>query len=194
MTRQLPPTFHGDVNSWAREITEYLQNRDGVESEVIPKTAFLQHQTGGERAADDGLLMYDPAAGFAVMSKGGGWVPLAFDISYVYNVDYTDVTATDTWTAFTPTSTPTLEPGTYNIVIQGRATATGGNASLQFRYVTDGTPVATGPERDLDNGDSEQVTDVLTLTTAAGSTELQVRGNNILLENFTAHMTRIGGL
>ncbi len=76
-TRALPPFPPGgdDWRSWALQLVEFLRNRDESRAEVIPQSVLLEHQRTGTpaRAAQEGVLMYDPVAGYPVVSKGGKW-------------------------------------------------------------------------------------------------------------------------
>ena len=69
MTQQhrAPEPRGGDLHAWARRLMLYLgQTR-----------SLIVQQTGGESAADDGVLMWDRSTAYPVVSKGGEWRTIA---------------------------------------------------------------------------------------------------------------------
>lgn len=85
MTSEIPPNpaDFRSMQEWAEKLYEYFvaQTRIGADNDPLP--ILLAHRQGGltERAATDGILMYDPSTGKVVVSKDGAFEPLAFDTS-----------------------------------------------------------------------------------------------------------------
>ena len=69
MSAEQPPSFTGNVAAWATQLVGYLTRRSNA-------AVTLPHMVGGEKATVDGMLMWDPSAGKAVVSSGGAWVAL----------------------------------------------------------------------------------------------------------------------
>ena len=90
MPANLPPNPSSAASTaqWARHLYEYLLKQTRVRQANDPLPILLPHRTTAamERAAVDGVLMYQPLYGCASMSVGGEWVPLrsapAFEYSY----------------------------------------------------------------------------------------------------------------
>lgn len=101
MTAPVPPVTGSDWQPWARQLRTFLQR--GL--------SLLQRKDGDSRAAEDGIILWDAANGYPVISTGGdfeqipvfGNVPasasatgtagqMAWDADYIYVC-----TATDTW-------------------------------------------------------------------------------------------------
>lgn len=78
MRRNLPPYPTGDLNAWARQITDFLisaQNSEQGGTKAAP--VALQHKVSDERAFQDGVLMYDPITDNIVVSVNNVWEPLS---------------------------------------------------------------------------------------------------------------------
>jgi hypothetical protein len=85
----LPPfPSGGNWREWARQLVEYLQNRDLSQAETLPQPVFLQHQILPDmsRAFQDGILMYDPALQSPVYSHNGQWKTFDTTTSISYDV------------------------------------------------------------------------------------------------------------
>jgi hypothetical protein len=90
MARALPPSpsEFRSLNEWATELYEFFlaQTRAGEDNDPLP--VLLPHRTQGvmERAAVNGILLFDPDYDTPVVSETGAWEPLRntpqFAISY----------------------------------------------------------------------------------------------------------------
>lgn len=93
-----------DWKAWARRMMQYLgQTR-------IP----LVQQTGGEPAADDGLLMWDRENKYPVVSKDGEWVQVVLEDGQYAGAVSTDQTAALANTAYALTYTSSVADGVTN--------------------------------------------------------------------------------
>lgn len=74
------PASYVDTKAWAVQFYEFYVNQTQVSASNDPQPVLLAHQTVDQlaRAAQSGVVMYDPAIGNVVVSKGGVWLPLAF--------------------------------------------------------------------------------------------------------------------
>ena len=193
MSRQLPPYPSGDLRQWATQLVEYLQNRDGVESEVIPAPVALSHRIGQERALQDGVLMYNPELGRAELTVSGEWLPIAHDVAVAFTNQINGLVLTDPYQPLVFQSPlPPLPAGTYSVSIQLRVTGTGGAAFFQLRITEGGTPVAEGVENSLENGEVAYVPIPFIVSTTSGDLALEARGNNATIETGVVTITRIG--
>lgn len=106
MTQQYraPEPRGDDWKAWARRMMQYLgQTR-------IP----LVQQTGGEPAADDGLLMWDRENKYPVVSKDGEWVQVVLEDGQYAGAVSTDQTAALANTAYALTYTSSIADGVTN--------------------------------------------------------------------------------
>lgn len=106
MTQQYraPEPRGDDWKAWARRMMQYLgQTR-------IP----LVQQTGGEPAADDGLLMWDRENKYPVVSKDGEWVQVVLEDGQYSGAVSTDQTAALANTAYALTYTSSVADGVTN--------------------------------------------------------------------------------
>ena len=106
MTQQYraPEPRGDDWKAWARRMMQYLgQTR-------IP----LVQQTGGEPAADDGLLMWDRENKYPVVSKDGEWVQVVLEDGQYSGAVSTDQTAALANTAYALTYTSSIADGVTN--------------------------------------------------------------------------------
>jgi len=106
MTQQYraPEPRGDDWKAWARRMMQYLgQTR-------IP----LVQQTGGEPAADDGLLMWDRENKYPVVSKDGEWVQVVLEDGQYAGAISTDQTAALANTAYALTYTSSVADGVTN--------------------------------------------------------------------------------
>lgn len=106
MTQQYraPEPRGDDWKAWARRMMQYLgQTR-------IP----LVQQTGGEPAADDGLLMWDRENKYPVVSKDGEWVQVVLEGGQYAGAVSTDQTAASTNAAYALTYTSSIADGVTN--------------------------------------------------------------------------------
>lgn len=106
MTQQYraPEPRGDDWKAWARRMMQYLgQTR-------IP----LVQQTGGEPAADDGMLMWDRENKYPVVSKNGEWVQVVLEDGQYAGAVSADQTAASTNTAYALTYTSSIADGVTN--------------------------------------------------------------------------------
>lgn len=103
--QQRPPEPRGDDwKTWARRLMQHLSQ---VRSPLV-------QQTGGESAAEDGVLMWDRANGYPVVSKNGEWRQVVLeDGQYMAGIT-TDQTAAAVNTAYKLTYTPSVSSGIAN--------------------------------------------------------------------------------
>lgn len=106
MTQQYqPPTPQGnDWMTWARRLATYLSQT---------RSALVQ-QTGDERAPDDGILMWDRANKYPVVSKNGVWTQIVLEDGRYLGAITTDQTAAATNTAYALTYTSAINNGISN--------------------------------------------------------------------------------
>lgn len=71
MNKGTPPQPIGNLHAWALQLVEWLASEEP--QEVTANPVLLQHKAGGEKAATDGLVMYDPTLQEPVYSKNGAW-------------------------------------------------------------------------------------------------------------------------
>lgn len=76
---ELPPnpSLYRNPQEWQLKLYEYLLTQTRVGEVNNPLPVLLPFKTGDERAAQDGVMMYDPVAARVVVAKGGVWVALA---------------------------------------------------------------------------------------------------------------------
>jgi hypothetical protein len=106
MTQQYraPEPQGDDWKSWARRMMLYLgQTRSP-----------LVQQTGGESAAEDGVLMWDRTNEYPVVSKNGAWRQVVLEDGHYDGTISTDQTAASTNTAYALTFTEDLAEGITN--------------------------------------------------------------------------------
>ena len=106
MTQQYraPEPQGDDWKSWARRMMLYLgQTRSP-----------LVQQTGGESAAEDGVLMWDRINLYPVVSKNGEWRQIVLEDGHYDGTISTDQTAASTNTAYALTFTEDLAEGITN--------------------------------------------------------------------------------
>ena len=106
MTQQYraPEPQGDDWKSWARRMMLYLgQTRSP-----------LVQQTGGESAAEDGVLMWDRINEYPVVSKNGEWRQVVLEDGHYDGTVSTDQTAASTNTAYALTFTEDLAEGITN--------------------------------------------------------------------------------
>lgn len=97
MSNSVPPNpeFFGNMRDWARAFYEFqlTQTRIGQANDPLP--VLLAHRTGGivERAATDGVLMYDPTYETPIISIDDAWEPTRTKPQFL--IDYDTPAATD---------------------------------------------------------------------------------------------------
>lgn len=70
-----------NLQGWADQLYRYLIAEAPVTGRANPTPVLLAHRTGGidERAATDGVLLYDPTIKTVVVSEDGVWRPIAME-------------------------------------------------------------------------------------------------------------------
>ncbi len=135
-----PPPVTGDLQIWAQNIVAYLR-----------RTATrLQFKGASSSAVDDGSIMWDPAGGYPVVSKGGAWRQIVLADGYAIFGQDADVTAASANTAYkialdniasqgiTLTGSPAtditfVEGGLYEIAFTAQISSSSGSA-VNFRF------------------------------------------------------------
>ena len=106
MTQQhrAPEPRGDDWMAWGRRLMLYLgQTR-----------SQLVQQTGGESAAEDGVIMWDRENKYPVVSKDGAWVQVVLEDGQYAGAVTTDQTAASTNTAYALTYTSSIAEGVTN--------------------------------------------------------------------------------
>lgn len=85
-----PPPVTGNIGIWAQNVVTYLQR-------TASRLAFRRSEA---RAAEDGVLLWDEANGYPVVSKSGEFRQLVLADGYAFIGRSTDVTAAATSTAY----------------------------------------------------------------------------------------------
>jgi len=76
------PTQFRSIEDWANQMYEWQLANTTIGTTVEPAAVLLAHQTGDERAATDGILMYDPVTQEPLVASDGAWVPITTLPSY----------------------------------------------------------------------------------------------------------------
>ena len=80
---RLPPNPRQapSLEVWATQFYQYYINNSLNTAVNDPRPELLAHQKPASRdsAATAGTLMYDPVIGNVVVSKGGVWLPIAYE-------------------------------------------------------------------------------------------------------------------
>mgnify|MGYP003690620839 CR=1 FL=1 len=69
MTSPVPPTVGPDIFEWARTFTTWTRR-------ALTQLVF---KPSGAAAIENGTLLWDEAAGYPVVSKGGEWVQIVLE-------------------------------------------------------------------------------------------------------------------
>lgn len=69
------PSRYEDWRSWAKDLVK-LAEQPATNQRPSPTILLLRHMSGGESAAIDGLVMFDPVQGCPVYSHNGAWHPM----------------------------------------------------------------------------------------------------------------------
>lgn len=135
-----PPPVTADLQVWAQNVVAYLR-----------RTATrLQFKSASSSAVDDGSIMWDPAGGYPVVSKGGVWREIVLADGYAIFGQDADVTAAAANTAYkialdniasqgiTLTGSPLteitfVEGGLYEIAFTAQISSTSSSA-VNFRF------------------------------------------------------------
>jgi len=189
-----PPSPTGnDWQSWARQLNEYLVRQ--TDSEIVPEPVLLEHKATREaKASTDGVLMYNPQLGKAEIAVSNEWVPIATDNAVTFTSLILTLVLTDTYQNVPIANVPPiLEAGTYQIIINVKATGTGGGAFFQLRMSRSGGGSFEGTENEIGNGETAYVPVALTISSdSPGSLTLEARGNAATISGNEITVTRIG--
>ena len=190
---RLPPFPTGDLRVWANQLVEYLQQREGIGSEVLPTSISLQHRIDDSaKAIQDGILMYDPVLSKPLVSISGAWVPIAIDIATTYRATVSTLVLTDAWQDITSTFPSTFDDGTYQLILYLKLTGTGGAAEWQIRVTSNGVPVVTGAVNSIGNGETEYIALDFIISATGDPLQLEARGINATLEDGSGTAVRLG--
>ena len=103
MSRILPPITM-DMNQWAENLRRYL-------GRALDQLNF---KDAAASASEDGILLWDAAEGYPVVSKNGEWRQVVLEDGHYDGTVSTDQTAASPNTAYALTFTPTLASGIAN--------------------------------------------------------------------------------
>jgi len=167
MSRALPPSpaAFRSVDQWARQFYEYTLAQTRVQQENDPLPVLLPHRTASvmERAAQTGVILYQPTYETPVISANNEWVPIRtarlVELTYELGaaVDGSAVVVGANKLPFntlqkdlaiwgvpdTATNTITLLQGTYYISGFYTLTKTSGGAKAFTTYLADATALDT---------------------------------------------------
>jgi hypothetical protein len=104
MTSPVPPTVGPDIFEWARTFTTWTRR-------ALTQLVF---KPSGAAAVENGTLLWDEAAGYPVVSKGGEWVQIVLEDGKYSGTIATDQTAASTNTAYALTYTSSTADGIAN--------------------------------------------------------------------------------
>jgi hypothetical protein len=104
MTSPVPPTVGPDIFEWARTFTTWTRR-------ALTQLVF---KPSGAAAIENGTLLWDEAAGYPVVSKGGEWVQVVLEDGKYSGAITTDQTAASTNTAYALTYTSSAADGIAN--------------------------------------------------------------------------------
>jgi hypothetical protein len=85
MANRVPPNPSGfrDINQWAAQFYEYSLANVAISGITNPQPVLLPHKSlnAMERAAQSGVLLYDPVQKSVVYSEDGVWRPIGMDFA-----------------------------------------------------------------------------------------------------------------
>ena len=134
------PTVSDDIRGWAMNLTRYL-------AQSASKLAF---KVSGATAAENGVILWDDANGYAVVSKGGEWRQIVLADGYAILGQDSDITAAAADTAYkvtldgialqgiTLTGSPLtditfVEAGLYSLAFTAQISSTS-SSTVNFRF------------------------------------------------------------
>lgn len=135
-----PPPVTENIQVWAQNVVTYLQR-------TASRLAFRR---GDARATEDGVILWDEASGYPVVSKGGEYRQIVLADGYAFLGQDTNITAAAADTAYAITyDTPAMasgislgtpasrivfaEGGTYLLAFSAQVTSTSGS-TVEFRF------------------------------------------------------------
>jgi hypothetical protein len=134
------PTVSDDMRGWAMSLTRYL-------AQSASKLAF---KVSGATAAENGVILWDDANGYPVVSKGGDWRQIVLADGYAILGQDSDITAAAADTAYkvtldgialqgiTLTGSPLtditfVEAGLYSLAFTAQISSTS-SSTVNFRF------------------------------------------------------------
>ncbi|MDJ0827913.1 MAG: hypothetical protein QNJ16_20700 [Rhodobacter sp.] len=105
MTLDLPPNPRGfqNLQEWASQLYEWQLAQTRIDEFAAPEPIALAHKISDERAAQDGVLMYDPVAKNLVLAHTGIWNAITGGGG---GAEVNDLTAAVTWTNIPDANVP----------------------------------------------------------------------------------------
>jgi hypothetical protein len=85
-----PPPVGADLRQWAEKFSRFISS----------SLSKLKFRVGSETAAENGILLWDDAAGYPVVSLDGEWRQLVIANGFAFLTRATDVTAAASNTAY----------------------------------------------------------------------------------------------
>lgn len=104
MTSPVPPTVGPDIFDWARTFTTWTRR-------ALTQLVF---KPSGAAAIENGTLLWDEAAGYPVVSKGGEWVQIVLEDGKYSGAVTADQTAATVSTPYALTYTTSVSDGIAN--------------------------------------------------------------------------------
>ena len=104
MTSPVPPTVGPDIFEWARTFTTWTRR-------ALTQLVF---KPSGAAAVENGTLLWDEAAGYPVVSKGGEWVQIVLEDGKYSGAVTADQTAATVNTPYALTYTTSVSDGIAN--------------------------------------------------------------------------------
>lgn len=101
MSVALPPPVGQDWQNWARQLSAFLGR----------KLSQLTYKSSGSSAAEDGVILWDAANGYPVVSKNGVWRQVILEDGHFDGAVTTQQTAAAIDTAYALTYTPAISEG-----------------------------------------------------------------------------------
>jgi hypothetical protein len=82
MNARTPPPPSGDLKLWSRQLYNYLVGEAQIKQRVEPTPILLSHKSAvvPERAAVEGLLLYDPVSKKVIYSRNGEFFPFGDNV------------------------------------------------------------------------------------------------------------------
>lgn len=140
MSAPILPPIGPDLGQWGRQLSSYL-------SRQLPR---LFTKTASDNPSESGILLWDEAAGYPTVSKGGEWRQVVLADGYAFLGQDADITAATVNTAYaitydtpamssgitlgTPASRITfVEGGAYILAFSAQVTSTS-SSTVAFRF------------------------------------------------------------
>lgn len=104
MTVIIPPPVGPEWQNWARQLSAFLSRQ----------LSQLTFKSSGASAAEDGVILWDAANGYPVVSKNGAFVQIVLEDGHYLGVVSADQTAASANTAYALTYTSSISDGIAN--------------------------------------------------------------------------------